>query len=772
MNMRKHLPLFVSGVVLSTLLSAHPALAAGWMQQTSPTTADLTSVDCATASACIAVGYQGAVAYTTDKYTWQLGTSGSTTKFFGIDMVSTSTAYMVGASGSIRKTTDGGATWAALSSGTTELLIDVFMVSSTTGWVVGANDTILKTTDGGATWVDSAGTATGDFYAIDVVSSTVAWVVGTNGTVYRTVDGGTTWTSVPYPSTENIFAINAISSSLAMIAGENALFAKTTNSGATWTAVATPTGFSATETLSGMSFWSDSYGNIIGSDGGIATTSNAGATFTEDVTSFTGSPALTDVATPAVGARYVVGWYGFIGYYDNYGPSEPTDLTVDSSPDGDDATNDTTPTMTWTAGVDEEGSVIAYYEYSLDDGGLWTATTGTATHTFSELSAGSYTVDLRGIDEFGNNGDIASLDFVIDTTAPTVGTASPTSATTAATTSFTVSASDAGSGVTACTLYRGTTSMGAMRYSSTTGYWSVSTSIGSAGTYSLFATCEDTAGNSTSGAAVTLTVSGTSSSDNTAPNVGGVSPTSATKNVALTLSNTYSDAVGVTSCNLYVNGSNVGIMTLSSGTARKTYTFVSNGDYSVYASCQDAAGNVANGTTRTVTVSATSTATEEEVAVDEAAEGDLMKMACGDGADVNDPCRAVYYYGNDGKRHAFPNENVFFTWYTNFDDVVIVTDDYMAAVTLGRNVTYHPGTTMVKFITVNTVYAVGTEGELRAIDSEDTAISIWGSNWNTQVDDISDAFYGNYTFGEDIDSTSDFDPDEVEDSVDSIDDIL
>ena len=40
---------------------------------------------------------------------------------------------------------------------------------------------------------------------------------------------------------------------------------------------------------------------------------------------------------------------------------------------------------------------------------------------------------------------------------------------------------------------------------------------------------------------------------------------------------------------------------------------------------------------------------------------------------------------------------------------------------LGRNVTYHPGTKMVKFITVNTVYAVGEDGKLRAIDTEATA---------------------------------------------------
>ena len=157
----------------------------------------------------------------------------------------------------------------------------------------------------------------------------------------------------------------------------------------------------------------------------------------------------------------------------------------------------------------------------------------------------------------------------------------------------------------------------------------------------------------------------------------------------------------------------------------------------------------------------------------EANAGDLVKMACSGGEDVNDPCKAVYYLGADGKRHAFPNEKVFFTWFDDFDDVVTITADEMASITLGRNVTYHPGTRMVKFLTVNTVYAVGVDGALRPIDSEATAIALYGSTWNQQIDDISDAFFGNYAFGDDIDAADDdYDRDEIEASVDVVDDIL
>ncbi len=154
----------------------------------------------------------------------------------------------------------------------------------------------------------------------------------------------------------------------------------------------------------------------------------------------------------------------------------------------------------------------------------------------------------------------------------------------------------------------------------------------------------------------------------------------------------------------------------------------------------------------------------------EAEPGNLVKLACVGETDVNDPCRAVYYYATDGKRHAFPNEKVFFTWFENFDSVVEVSGDFLSDLSLGGNVTYHQGTRMVKFQSVPTVYAVEALGVLRAIASEEVAEALYGSDWNQQIDDIADGFWGNYDFGEMIDSADDYDKDAAEDSVDSLDD--
>lgn len=137
---------------------------------------------------------------------------------------------------------------------------------------------------------------------------------------------------------------------------------------------------------------------------------------------------------------------------------------------------------------------------------------------------------------------------------------------------------------------------------------------------------------------------------------------------------------------------------------------------------------------------------------------DLIKLACLANAGANDPCKAVYYIGADGKRHAFPNSRVFFTWYSGFDDVRVVSAAKMGEYMLGANATYRPGMRMVKFTTDPKVYVVARGGILRWITSEALARAYYGSNWNKNIDDIPDAFYTNYTFGPDVEEEADFQP--------------
>ncbi len=116
---------------------------------------------------------------------------------------------------------------------------------------------------------------------------------------------------------------------------------------------------------------------------------------------------------------------------------------------------------------------------------------------------------------------------------------------------------------------------------------------------------------------------------------------------------------------------------------------------------------------------------------------------------------AVYYIGADGRRHAFSNDKVYFTWYTSFAGVRVVSASALAEIPLGANVTYKPGVRLVKFQTDPKVYAVAGR-QLRPITSEAVALSLYGSTWNRQIDDISDAFYTDYQFGSEIRSAADY----------------
>lgn len=192
------------------------------------------------------------------------------------------------------------------------------------------------------------------------------------------------------------------------------------------------------------------------------------------------------------------------------------------------------------------------------------------------------------------------------------------------------------------------------------------------------------------------------------------------------------------------------------------------GEHTVNVYAVDPHGNV--GEMASIGFELSSTEEDESIDDGEVEMGNLITLACADDSDSTDPCRAVYYYASDGMRHAFPNEKVFFTWFDDFDLVVEISDEFMSSLRLGSNVTYHPGTKMVKFLSVPTVYAVAQHGELRAIASEEVAMALYGPQWNTLIDDISDAFIGNYSFGESIESADNYDVEAHRSSVSTLDD--
>lgn len=203
----------------------------------------------------------------------------------------------------------------------------------------------------------------------------------------------------------------------------------------------------------------------------------------------------------------------------------------------------------------------------------------------------------------------------------------------------------------------------------------------------------------------------------------------------------------------------------SSGTFQVVYTFTTRRSAnSIRAVCYSASGEKYMGPSFVIPVEEAPMSANDEVdartwpsAQVVAQSPVLIKTACPGGEEVNHPCRTVYFLDNVGKRHAFPNEKAYFTWYADWRHIHVITESTMAGFPLGKNIVYKPVARLVKFPSTPTVYVVTRKGVLRPIGSEPVAIELYGAQWNKQVDDISEAFYANYTFGEPVQTANQVD---------------
>ncbi len=130
---------------------------------------------------------------------------------------------------------------------------------------------------------------------------------------------------------------------------------------------------------------------------------------------------------------------------------------------------------------------------------------------------------------------------------------------------------------------------------------------------------------------------------------------------------------------------------------------------------------------------------------------------------------SIYYLGQDQKRYAFPNEAVFKSWFNDFSRVQTVSDQTLASYPLVKNVTYRPGTRLVKITTDPKVYAVARGSILRWVQTEAVARALYGDSWATQVDDVADTFFANYQVGNPITLATEFNRTEERDNAISID---
>ncbi|NQV12462.1 hypothetical protein HQ524_03785 [Candidatus Uhrbacteria bacterium] len=116
---------------------------------------------------------------------------------------------------------------------------------------------------------------------------------------------------------------------------------------------------------------------------------------------------------------------------------------------------------------------------------------------------------------------------------------------------------------------------------------------------------------------------------------------------------------------------------------------------------------------------------------------------------------AVYFFSSDAKRYVFPSEQIFYSWFNNFDDVITVDDSVLASFKIGSRITMAPGS-LIKITSDPKVYAIDSDGTKHHVKDEVTASALFGSNWASQVVDIDITQWFDYPTGDQLTTSSEF----------------
>jgi len=142
-----------------------------------------------------AVGEAGVIFKTTDGGgTWIEQSSGTIRELSSVSAVTPDTAWAVGVEGLALRTTNGGVTWDSLYLGTLHHFSEIQFVGALTGWISGGDNThatMLHTTDGGDTWVMQNTSTKKYLYGFFFLDANNGWAVGYDGTIIHTTTGGT-----------------------------------------------------------------------------------------------------------------------------------------------------------------------------------------------------------------------------------------------------------------------------------------------------------------------------------------------------------------------------------------------------------------------------------------------------------------------------------------------------------------------------------------------------------------------------------------------------
>lgn len=94
---------------------------------------------------------------------------------------------------------------------------------------------------------------------------------------------------------------------------------------------------------------------------------------------------------------------------------------------------------------------------------------------------------------------------------------------------------------------------------------------------------------------------------------------------------------------------------------------------------------------------------------------------------------SVWRYGDDGKRHLFPDDFTFKSWSNQYAWVITASDEQVNAIPEGNPILVYPGYAVVGFTADANLYTVTRVGVLKKLSSFGEAQQKYGTNWRTRI---------------------------------------
>ena len=138
-----------------------------------------------------------------------------------------------------------------------------------------------------------------------------------------------------------------------------------------------------------------------------------------------------------------------------------------------------------------------------------------------------------------------------------------------------------------------------------------------------------------------------------------------------------------------------------------------------------------------------------------------------DGTLLKSPQHTAVYQYEGGKRRAFPNSEVYHTWYDSFSNIYTISVAEMEAIEIGNPMPIKGYTKLLKFPLNPKIYSVTKDGIIHHIPDAMTAKSWYGENWGNEIIELPEIYYLFYTKGDILDSVIDSSDNPVDTSNDA-----